>query len=252
MRRQITALLMMGAAAAAVYGQESANEADELGQQLIRLRGEIEMLNTELDGMRDEHRAQIVALNQQSVQLEAELSRRQLEISQLTEQLNKAVAEAEAAGSDDQLIKPQVLAAVEALRAQVEAGIPFKTVERIQELDEIRRQVEAGTLSPGRATNRLWAFTEDELRLTRENGIYSQTIGLGNENVLADVAKLGTMFLYFQLPDGRVGLARRTGTNWRYVAVTEATEVAQIRELFDSLRKQIRQGYFELPNPFAS
>src|SRR5690606_29294078 len=88
---------------------------------------------------------------------------------------------------------------------------------------------------------------EDEFRLTRENGLFSQTISLGRERVLADVVRLGSMALYFRTQDGRVGLAQRAADGWRFVVEDDAADRARIDALFDALRKQIRQGWFELP-----
>ena len=96
--------------------------------------------------------------------------------------------------------------------------------------------------------NRLWSFYEDELRLTRENALYSQIIPLEGDRVLADVAKLGTVALYFQTRDERVGQAVRNGNNWQFIAIEDRADQQQIEVLFDSLQKQIRTGYFELPN----
>jgi len=99
----------------------------------------------------------------------------------------------------------------------------------------------------------MWAFIEDEIRLSKENGIYQQTIDLNGEQVLADIAKLGTVLMYFQTGDKRVGMASRAADgNWHYIETTQNKEIEQIALLFDSLKKQIRQGYFELPNPLKS
>jgi len=93
----------------------------------------------------------------------------------------------------------------------------------------------------------LWAFFEDEFRLTRENGLHNQTLALGNERVLAEVVKIGAMALYFRTPDGRFGQAVRDDSGWRFVLASDRDSQRRIAALFDALRKQIRQGYFELP-----
>ncbi len=118
-------------------------------------------------------------------------------------------------------------------------------------MDAFKNDVITGAIPPARAANRLWALYEDEFRLTRENGLFSQTIDLGRERVLADVVRLGSMALYFRTQDGRVGLARRADNDWRFVTVDDAADQERINALFDALRKQIRQGYFELPLALA-
>jgi hypothetical protein len=48
-----------------------------------------------------------------------------------------------------------------------------------------------------------------------------------------------------------MGYARREPAGWRFAVATEAADQARIALLFDSLGKQIRQGYFELPAALA-
>ena len=97
----------------------------------------------------------------------------------------------------------------------------------------------------------MWAFYEDEFRLTRENGIHAQTISLEGAEVLADVAKVGSMMLFFRTADGRMGAARKAGAEWRFEVASDEADRQRIAAWFDSLTKQIRQGWFELPNTMA-
>ncbi len=244
-RRALLGALLISMSTVAVAQDQA------LAEELIRLRGEVETLNAELDSVRDEQRTQMAFLAQQRAQMEADIKRQELAISQTERQLSEAREAAQAVGADVDLLRPTVLSVINTLIERIEKGIPFKRVERRTELDELRRQIEGGSLPATRAVNRLWAFLEDELRLTRENGIYSQTIELDGQQVLADVAKLGTMMLFFSTPDGRVGQARRDGARWSFQIQSDAQSQQQIHLLFDSLRKQIRQGYFELPNALA-
>ncbi|MEM7053981.1 MAG: DUF3450 family protein [Pseudomonadota bacterium] len=155
---------------------------------------------------------------------------------------------AEAAGVAGEALIPVASDSITQLERHIQSGLPFKVDERLDALAEIRNQLESGALAPPRVINRLWSFYEDELRLTRENALYSQIIPLEGDRVLADVAKLGTVAMYFQTRDDRVGQAVRSGGDWRFVTVEGRIDQQQIETLFDSLQKQIRTGYFELPN----
>ena len=42
---------------------------------------------------------------------------------------------------------------------------------------------------------------------------------------------------------------RGEGSSWKFVSMDTKKDKTQINQLFDALKKQIRQGYFELPNP---
>ena len=230
---------------------QSTSSPGALAESLIKLRSEVEQLNNEVELSRQEARTQMAALSAQKAELQASVNRAELNIRKLREDLAKKQTEAEAAGVAGDVLKPVLLAALDALRQRIAGGLPFKQTERLAELDDLKRQIDGGTLATPRAANRLWAFYEDEFRITRENGIYSQTIPLDGADVLADVAKVGSMMLFFRLSDGRVGVARPSGASWRFETLTDPADQKRVLAYFDALGKQIRQGWFELPNALA-
>jgi len=240
----VLAMLMPGPGLKA-QGQDS---LANLAEELVRLRGEVESLNAELNSLGDQHRAEMNALAAQKGDLEATRRREDLRIRQLEQDLADNRERAEQAGIAGESLVPVAEQIIADLEASIQTGLPFKTEERLAALDDIRAQLDSGSQPPPRIINRLWAFYEDELRLTRENGLYSQVIPLGGERVLADVAKLGTVAMYFQTRDGRMGQATRQGQDWRWQELEAGTARNQIASLFDSLKKQIRSGYFVLPN----
>lgn len=229
----------------------AADEAADLAQSLIRLRGEVESLNNELELVREEQRTTLGALGQQRAELEAQLNRQELATRELREKLARQAEEAGSAGVAGDTLKPVLAQAIVGLRQYIQGGLPFKTDERLAALAEIETQIGNGSLPAHRAANRLWAFYEDEFRITRETGMYKQTVTLGKEQVLADVAKVGSVMLFFRTQDGRMGLARREASGWRFVPVSDGADQERIAILFDALGKQIRQGYFELPAALA-
>jgi len=246
-RRLAASLLALAVATTAA----AADEAADLSQSLIRLRGEVESLNNELELVREEQRTSLGSLGQQRAELEAQLNRQEQSTRELRERMARQADEAGNAGVAGDSLKPILAQALAQLRQYIQSGLPFKTDERLAALTEIETQIANGTLPPHRAANRVWAFYEDEFRITRETGLYKQTVALGGEQVLADVVKIGSMMLYFKTQDGRMGHARREPAGWRFVVVDEAADQERIALLFDSLGKQIRQGYFELPAALA-
>ena len=239
----VVAALLMDAKP--VFAQDS---LEALGEELVRMRGEVESLNAELNRVQEQHRAEMNSLAAQKGDLEATRRREDLRIRQLEQDLAENRERAEAAGVAGESLIPVAADAIAQLERHIQTGLPFKIDERLDALAEIRNQLESGALEPPRVINRLWSFYEDELRLTRENALYSQIIPLEGDRVLADVAKLGTVALYFQTRDERVGQAVRNGNNWQFIAIEDRADQQQIEVLFDSLQKQIRTGYFELPN----
>jgi hypothetical protein len=221
---------------------------DALAEELVRLRGEVESLNSELNSAQDQHRAEMNSLAAQKGDLEATVRREELRIRQLEQELAENRERAREAGAAGEELLPVALEIISRLERQIATSFPFKRDERLQALAEVRSQAESGALDPPRAINRLWRLYEDELRLTRDNGLYSQVIPLGGDRVLADIAKLGGVAIYFQTRDGRSGFVARNGDDWNYRIAESSKDRERIANLFDSLKKQIRTGYFELPN----
>ena len=224
------------------------DDLDALAEELVRLRGDVESLNAELNSAQEQHRARMNSLAAQKGDLEATRRREDLRIRQLEADLADNRARAEQAGLAGDSLVPVAEQAIADLRAHIDGGFPFKIDDRLTALDEIANQLSSGSLAPPRVINRLWSFYEDELRLTRENALYSQIIPLDGDRVLADVAKLGTVAMYFTTRDGRIGQVERSGNAWRFVEIEERADQQRVEALFDSLTKQIRTGYFELPN----
>lgn len=236
----IALLLSVGSVCAAA-------DSSALAERLVTLRGQVEQLNGELELQRDEQRSVLSGLAAQRAELSASLDRQQLAARDAETKLEAARNAAEHAGASGDALQPILLQAIDQLQQQIQSGLPFKVDERSAELAALRTDLLNGSLQPARGANRLWALFEDEFRLTRENALHSQTIDVEGERVLAEVVKIGAMALYFRTPDGRYGQAVRNGERWQFVLSQDAAVGAQIAQLFDALRKQIRQGYFELP-----
>lgn len=240
----MTNFLLLACVATTAHAQEDFNE---LANRLIEMRGEVDALQSELNLRREEHKNRMAYLTAQQADLEASRDREALRVRQLENDLEDIRLEVSAAGDTSEAMAPVVLKHVAALRDQVSRGFPFKVQERLGALDEISDQLENGVINAQRAVNRLWAFVEDEIRISRENAIYTQSVTLNGENVLVDIAKLGNAMMFFRTRDRNYGKAFPTPSGWRFELLESTADQEQVAELFDSLRKQIRQGYFELP-----
>jgi len=223
-------------------------DLDALAEELVELRGAVESLNAELNRIQEQHRAEMNSLAAQKGDLEATRRREELRIRQLEQDLADNRERAREAGVAGDALIPVAEDVVDEMSAMIARNFPFKREDRRQALDEISAQLESGPLEPPRVINRLWRFYEDELRLTRDNGLYSQIVPLGGERVLADVAKIGAVAMYFRTRDGRSGYVTADGGDWTFVLAESSRDRNRIAELFDALKKQIRTGYFELPN----
>jgi len=226
----------------------SAQDSKEtLAERLVSLRGQVDELQSELDIRREEHKNRMVYLTAQLAELEANRDREELRLSQMQENLEKMRTEIASGGVNSESLLPFALEQIAALKTHISGGFPFKTLERLAELDDLDNQLSNGVITAQRGINRLWAFIEDELRISRENAIYSQSVLIDGRNVLVDVAKLGSVMMFFRTRDMEYGRAVYTEAGWRFELLDSNSDQEQVALLFDSLRKQIRQGFFELP-----
>jgi hypothetical protein len=236
---------LFGTIADGAFAQQG---TEVLARQLVEIRGQVDELQSELNLKREEHKNRMAFLTAQQTELEASRNREALRLQHLEQELAAMREQVAAAGDTSETLAPVVLLRLGELREQVRTGFPFKVEERIAELDEIESQLTSGVITAQRAFNRMWAFVEDELRISRENAIYTQSIRLAADDVLVDIAKLGNAMMYFRTRDQRYGRAVDSGSGWRFELLESPAEQEQVAQLFDSLRKQIRQGYFELPS----
>jgi hypothetical protein len=247
MRIARLALLLIVSLPAAARAEDPA----AMARELARLRTEVEALSQEIEGKKDEEKARLRALYARRGELEAELGREEVLLEQMRATLEGHRRRIASQGASEAEIKPAVLAAIAELRAAVQAGLPFMIEERLDELAKLERQVNEDVLPPSRALGRLWERVEDEARLGRESGLYLQVVPLGEREVLAEVARIGMVMLFFRTPQGEVGRAVRAGAGWRFERYTTTEQAQQLEALFDAFKKQIRVGRFELPNALA-
>lgn len=228
-----------------------ADTVDALAKKLVALRSDVEALQAELDELKSAHTARMRSLAAQRSELEVSQRREELKVKRLKRGLANAREQARRAGAYDDELRPVLEQALAATRSYIKTSLPFQAPERLVELKEIETQYRTQVLPGSKALARLWAFYEDEIRLASENGMHRQVVNVGNEEFLADVIRLGMVMLFFRT-DTDVGYAVSESGRWTYRTATSSADQAQIRTLFESFDKQIRTGYFELPNALVA
>jgi len=244
----LTLIYLSCGSAVALAENERVNNVDVMAEELVKLRSQVEELNSELDNKKNSYKSRMLMLSNQRAELDASLKREDLIIKQQQQNIEKNKKRVKELGSDSSSLKPILIDSIASIKEYIETTIPFKRNERMNEIEKIKEQLEADVIDSEKAANRLWAFVEDEIRLTKENGIYRQTVVVDNREVLADIARLGMIFMYFELPGEQYGLVKRNDNDYSYELIRDNDHKKQVALLFDSLRKQIRQGFFELPN----
>lgn len=222
--------------------------SQNLAESLMKLRADVERLDSAIVEEKENYRASIRSLMRQKDDLAAVDSREELQIKQTRQDLDKVRKEITEASKNSEGLKPLILTALDTLSANVKGSIPFKTKARIADLDKIKEQVQNDLVTPQKGLALTWNSYTDSIRMTKENGLFKQTITLGGEDRLAEIARVGTMMIFFKTPDNEVGYAHKDAEAYSYVKVQNKEEKEQILSLFDAFKKQIRTGYFTLPN----
>lgn len=222
---------------------------ENLSNKLIALRGEVEELNSEINLRKAEHKQAMSYLWSQKNDTQAQLDSTNKLIERLKADLEKKIEENREKGETSEALKPVFMAQVDVVEAYIRQSIPFKQQERLADLQDVKTQVAQDLISTQRGFNKLWAMLEDEIRLTRETGLYQQAIQVEGQDSkqLVDIVRLGMMNIYFETPEGEFGQLTRQGQNWAFVIESDREASKQIAEVFDSLNKQVRTGLFTLP-----
>lgn len=221
-----------------------ANNNEAMVKSLMKLRAEVELFHTRMEDEKDSYKTTMKSLSLQKNDLDAQLNRKITHFKEVEQNVKKIQALIIKRSSEDKTLKPLILSSIELLQSHIKGQIAFKTDERIKDIQMLKDQVLASLITPQKALTRLWSAYEDALRLTKENGLFKQTILLDGEHVLAEVAKIGMMMVYFKTPDEKVGYLKGD----KYIELVGSSSKANVLALFDAIKKQIRTGFFTLPN----
>jgi hypothetical protein len=222
---------------------------DSRAAELAKLRREVETASHDLLLRKEDLRNQLKAIEAQKLEIEVQIRREELRLAQLHGEAESRRTELMAHQTGGSTLTPALLEAIAHIRGLVAAGLPFHQVDRLAELDTLREQLERGLVTPEAGVARLWAFTEDELRLARENGLDRQVVPLESGEVLADVVRIGMVALYFRTDGDVVGSAVREDSGWRWVVFDSREDQLGVLELMEKMKHGVRTGSFTLPNP---
>jgi hypothetical protein len=231
-----------------IAGSSLMANSDNMAESLMKLRAEVEQLDSSIADEKDAFKGSMKSLRLQKNDLEALIAREDLRMKQLTAEMSKVKVEVQEAGKNSVGLKPLVLDALERLQARIQTQIPFKTNDRIDDVTRIEEQLKKDEITAQKALALTWNSYGDAIRMSKENGIFKQTIELNGQDRLADVARIGTMMMYFMTPNDEMGYVVKDKQGWQYQQVVNKEEMDQISVLFDAFKKQIRTGYFTLPN----
>ncbi len=221
---------------------------ENIVKSIMKLRADVELLYNKIDENKDIYKAEMKSNTMQAADLEAQINRQETALRLAEAELKKIREKIEETSSRSESMKPMLLEAIEALRELIKKSLPFKTSERLEDLKKLQKNLIDDVITEEKALLLIWASYDDTIRLTKEIGVFKQEIMLDGEIKLAKIAKLGSIMIYFATPDDKVGYVVKNGDKYEYKVVSNKEDIIKIVNLFDSLKKQIRTGFFALPN----
>ncbi|MDF1881439.1 DUF3450 family protein [Sulfurimonas sp. MAG313] len=219
-----------------------------MAESLMKIRADVEELDASITDERDAYKSSMSSLLRQKNDLESVISRENLKIKQIERELGNVRKEIKEAGKNSEGLKPLLVTALDLMKENIKSSLPFKTKDRLADIEKIKSQLENDLVTPQKALALTWNAYADAIRMSKENGIFKQTINISGQDRLAEVARIGTVAMFFRLPDDSVGQVSKDATGWYYKEAVSKKEKEQILALFDSFKKQIRSGFFTLPN----
>jgi hypothetical protein len=223
-------------------------EDEEMVKTIMDLRADVEALYTQIDENKEDYKAQMKSLSLQISDAEAQINRIETSIKLKEQELQNLRKKIAGKSTNNIDLKPVLNEAFAILEKRIREGLPFQVPQRLASLEKIRSDLRSGTITDERALALLWSNYEDNIRMTSEIGLFKQKINIEGEKVLAQVAKVGTVMLFFSTPDDRVGYVTGDGPGYTYKTVNDEEKRESIVAFFDALNKQIRTGYFTIPN----
>ena len=225
-----------------------AKSDEDIVSSIIKLRGDVENLYTTIEENKQRYNSQMKSLSMQSTDSDAQINRKSTSIKIAKAELEKIKVKIKETSSGNDEIKPLVTKALDLLQKTIKDGIPFMVEQRVSDLKKIKSDLNEGLITNEKALSLTWASYDDTIRVTKEIGLFKQQISLKGKKVLAKIAKIGSVMMFFSTPNNEVGYVEKTDNGYNYKHITNPDDIKKIVTLFDALQKQIRTGYFELPN----
>lgn len=229
--------------------QSSQDALSTLAKTISEKRGRVETLSSELDLLKADYNETLRSLASQRADLETQIKREELRLAQLGRDLEEVQIRTKSRNADLSILLPVAEKSLEVLEDRMKTGIPFQVDQRLSEIRTLRELMEEGRLDAGSLLARVWNEIESEYRLTAESGLYRQRIVLGGQEQMVEVIRLGMVLMYFRTFDERFGMAVRGASGWEYKLLDSRDDQKLVSELYEALRKNLKEGYFLLPNP---
>lgn len=239
-------ILLMMVLTWSAFASAQENDFGAWADRTLALRAEVEDLAKRVDESGKAQTAEREQLRQRRLEIAAQLRKEESRAAQLAEKRERLKKRLRVEDVLSPARKKELLSWLVELRQEVAVSLPFRRSERLSPLADLEKRIERGE-AYDRLVGELWAATENELRLTRENAFEVMSLPLPDGERKAEVARAGMVQMAFVTADGRAGFARREGGAWNLSEGANAAEVEAARRMVERFRDQDVRGYFELP-----
>jgi len=242
--------LIVGLFSADISAQDGAPKSAAMAEKLAALRTQINDLDASLRSRRNLAATELRGLQARASELGLAEDAERIKVQTLEAEV--AALEASIAGNDErsEALRGAVREAISRLREVVKNGLPFKQEQRLEALTQIARDLESGKADAAAAAARVWRFVQDERRLasTVEQADVSLVLSGDDTPTLVRVVRVGTVAMFVYAGSDRWGHVVRGPTgSFVYADIDDRGQRTEIKRLFESVEKQIREGRYRLP-----
>lgn len=232
------------------YSQTTEEILSNLARRIAERRARVETLSDQVTQTREKYDERVRSLTAQIADTEIQINREKLRLEQILQDITTAREKIDAARGSVIDLEPIIRNALEEYRSYVKKALPFEVEDRLAEIDKLEAILDDGNVDAQTVLTRLWNTVQGEYRMAGESGLFRQTIEIDGEEQLAEVARLGMALMYFKTFDGRYGYVVPAAGGWEYIPAADGEEERKIEALFEALRRNLREGFFTLPNPY--
>lgn len=240
MRRILTITMLLLAA-----GTTALAAGSSLPKTVSRLLSEVESLGQDIALVRAESQAvRLEGANQvMTTQAEVDAERRRLRSLQQKMDATSSENASELEAELQQVVQQGLASAKDYVRT----SLPYRTDERLQELTDLEKALEAGA-HPAEVGARLFSFIDDSQRLAKKIGREQiEVIDAEGKRKLVSAMRLGMVGYVYTAENGDVG---RTTVDKNGVFKMEpltGNDAEQVKDALEAMKSGKQAGVFELP-----
>jgi len=229
-----------------IFSLTSFADFKEMSERLIRIRQEIELLNTDLDSLQRTQNSQMESLLSRRAELEIQLKKERLKGFQLKEKKlalkNKIAPKKGMTPKEKELVQSWH----KDLALWLDNSLPYKNEERKLELEKIKETINKNA-SFHEVIGQLWRYSEKQIELVRHNKFEVVNLEVAGKKTTAELARVGLITFAFKLPSEEFGFAKKVGGKWVLNIADKNDELTAAKRLISKFKEKKYSGLFDLP-----